>query len=152
LTPKDEAAEGEHGSHRIVVGVDGSPDSIKALGWAARHAELTGWALEIVMAWEWPTSFGWSPMPSGLDPEAEMKKTLKPILSSLRTEHPTVVVEGKIVESRPVPALLEQSRGAELLVVGSRGHGEFVGMLIGSTSEHCVTNAECTVVVVRGPD
>jgi nucleotide-binding universal stress UspA family protein len=55
----------------------------------------------------------------------------------------------KLVEGHPAPVLIQESSGADLLVVGSRGHGEFIGMLIGSTSEHCVANAHCPVVVVR---
>jgi nucleotide-binding universal stress UspA family protein len=74
---------------------------------------------------------------------------LEPILVTLRAAHPNVVVTTKIVEGHPAPVLINASRGASLLVVGSRGHGEFVGMLIGSTSEHCVANAACPVVVLR---
>lgn len=74
---------------------------------------------------------------------------LEPILASLRVKHPHVVLEYKIIEGHPAPVLVAESREADLLVVGSRGHGEFIGMLIGSTSEHCVTNASCPVVVFR---
>lgn len=134
---------------RIVVGVDGSKASLCALEWAVRQAELTGSSLEIFTAWEWPTSFGWSVIPDGYDPAGDWKKMLEPILASLQAAHPNVVVKTKIVEGRPAPVLINASHGASLLVVGSRGHGEFVGMLIGSTSEHCAASAACPVVVFR---
>jgi nucleotide-binding universal stress UspA family protein len=136
-------------THRIVVGIDGSPASLLALEWAARQAELTNSLLEIVAAWEWPTGFGWTAIPEGYDPATDTEKVLEPVLSSLRVAHPRVMLKQKIVEGHPAPVLVKESRGADLLVVGSRGHGEFVGMLIGSTSEHCVANAACPVVVFR---
>ena len=134
---------------RIVTGIDGSPASIVALEWAARQAEYTDASLEVVAAWEWPTSFGWSFIPDGYDPARDLTQTLEPVLARLRAAHPNVVVSSKIVEGHPAPVLIHESVGADLLVVGSRGHGEFVGMLIGSTSEHCVANAPCPVVVIR---
>ena len=134
---------------RIVAGIDGSTASIMALEWAARQAEYTDSSLEVVATWEWPTSFGWSFIPDGYDPARDMAQTLEPVLATLRAAHPDVVVSSKIVEGHPAPVLIQESAGADLLVVGSRGHGEFVGMLIGSTSEHCVANAACPVVVIR---
>ena len=135
--------------HRIVVGIDGSTASFSALEWAVRQAGSTNASLEVVAAWEWPTSFGWSFIPDGYDPARDMAETLEPVLEKLRAAHPDVVVNSKVVEGHPAPVLIHESVGADLLVVGSRGHGEFVGMLIGSTSEHCVANAACPVVVIR---
>ena len=134
---------------RIVAGIDGSPVSLMALEWAARQAEYTDSSLEVVAAWEWPTSFGWSFIPDGYDPARDMAETLEPVLETLRAAPPDEVVNSKVVEGHPAPVLIHESVGADLLVVGSRGHGEFVGMLIGSTSEHCVANAACPVVVIR---
>ena len=70
-------------------------------------------------------------------------------MRGLRAEHPGLVVDPRIVEGHPAPVLVETSKDADLLVVGSRGHGEFVGMLIGSVSAYCVTNAHCPVLVYR---
>jgi nucleotide-binding universal stress UspA family protein len=136
-------------SHRIVVGIDGSEASLSALEWSARQAEYTDAALEIVAAWEWPTSYGWPVIPNGYDPSGDVREMIEPILSSLQAAHPHIAITCKIVEGHPAPLLIKESIGAELLVVGSRGHGEFVGMLIGSVSEHCVANAACPVVVFR---
>jgi nucleotide-binding universal stress UspA family protein len=135
--------------YRIVVGIDGSKASLSALEWAVRQADFTHASLEIVAAWEWATSFGWSVVPEGYDPSGDAQSMIEPLVATLRSAHPQLVVTAKIVEGHPAPVLIKESIGADLLVVGSRGHGEFVGMLIGSTSEHCVANAACPVVVFR---
>ncbi|MGD0852783.1 MAG: universal stress protein [Acidimicrobiales bacterium] len=146
----DESNASVAGGHRIVVGIDGSAASLAALDWSVRQAELTHADLEVIATWEWPTGFGWSMIPEGYDPASDMMTMVQPLLDGLRTDHPSVAVEAKILEGHPAPVLIRESKGADLLVVGSRGHGEFVGMLIGSTSEHCVANAACPVVVFRG--
>jgi nucleotide-binding universal stress UspA family protein len=136
--------------NRIVVGVDGSEPALHALAWAARQAELTGTPLAVVTTWEWPTSYGWAfPIPSDFDPAAEAHKMLEQAVEPVRSSHPAISIEMQVVEGHPAPILVEKSLGADLLVVGSRGHGEFTGMLIGSVSEHCVTNAHCPVLVMR---
>ncbi len=142
--------QAEDAQARIVVGVDGSSSSKDALSWAARQAQSTGASLEVVTTWEWPISFGWvPPYPQGYDPEADAKKALDETVAEVLGPSPAVKVRTQVVEGHPAPVLVELSKGAELLVVGSRGHGEFAGMLIGSVSEHCVTNAHCPVVVLR---
>ena len=136
---------------RIVAGFDGSAPSLEALAWAARQADLTGSTLEIVMTWEWPTSYGWAvPIPTDFDPEKDVQQAVDTATAGLRAEHPGLVVDTRLVEGHPAPVLVEASKDADLLVVGSRGHGEFVGMLIGSVSAYCVTNARCPVLVYRG--
>jgi nucleotide-binding universal stress UspA family protein len=136
---------------RIVAGIDGSPSSLEALAWAARQAEMTGVTLEVVIAWEWPTTYGWVPiLPPGYDPADEARKVLDPALASVASSHPSLKVTERVVEGHPAPVLIEASRGADLLVVGNRGHGEFAGMLLGSVSEHCAGSAHCPVVVYRG--
>jgi nucleotide-binding universal stress UspA family protein len=138
------------GRGRIVVGVDGSSSSLDALAWAARQADLTGSSLEIVMTWEWPSSYGWAvPVPDDFDPEEDVRTALEAVVTGVRAGHPEVSIDRRVVSGHPAPILVEASKGAELLVVGSRGHGEFVGMLIGSVSEYCATNAHCPVLVHR---
>lgn len=145
MTP-DEAPRGG----RIVAGVDGSPSSLDALSWAARQADLTGSTLEIVMTWEWPESYGWAvPVPTDFDPEQDVRNALEGAVASVRATYPDLSIDPRVVSGHPAPILVEASKGADLLVVGSRGHGEFVGMLIGSVSEYCATNAHCPVVVHR---
>jgi nucleotide-binding universal stress UspA family protein len=135
---------------RIVVGLDGSASSLDALSWAARQAELTASGLEVVTCWELPSSYGWAmPIPEDFDPEGDIRGTLETALAPLRADHPGMDVKGRVVRGHPAPILVEASKGAELLVVGSRGHGEFVGMVIGSVSEYCAEHAHCPVLVHR---
>ena len=139
-------------SHRIVVGTDGSPTSIAALDWAVNQAELTGATLEVIMTWEWPSSYGWSAVPDNYKPAEDFEDLLAKVMAPIRQAHPDLSIQATVVEGHPAPLLVRASRGADLLVVGSRGHGEFAGMLLGSVSEHCVTNAQCPVLVLRDGD
>jgi nucleotide-binding universal stress UspA family protein len=135
---------------RIVAGVDGSPSSLAALEWAARQAEFTGSALDVVTTWDWPSSLGWAmPIPDDYDPEAEVRRALDGAVDSVRAGHPGLAIETRVVCGHPAPVLVEASKGADLLVVGSRGHGEFVGMVLGSVGEHCAAHAHCPVLVHR---
>jgi nucleotide-binding universal stress UspA family protein len=104
----------------------------------------------VVITWEWPSGYGWAlPLPADYSPEADARSLLEEMVSKVQASHPNVDIRTTVIEGHPAPVLIEASRSAELLVVGSRGHGEFTGMLLGSVSEHCVTNAHCPVVVVR---
>jgi nucleotide-binding universal stress UspA family protein len=133
---------------RIVAGIDGSPPSIGALEWAARQAELTGATLEVVMSWEWPTNYGWlPPWPEDWQPADAVTTVVEQAVSEVHKSHPGVEVVGTVREGHPTEVLIEASKEADLLVLGSRGHGEFVGMLIGSVSEHCAAKAHCPVLI-----
>src|SRR5580704_7073872 len=136
---------------KIVVGIDGSGASIEALAWAGRQAHLTHANLEMLMTWDWPTTYGWAPLPEGYDPSEGMPELLAKAAGDLRAQYPDVEITTRLAQGHPAQLLVEASGGADLLVVGSRGHGEFVGMLIGSVSEYCVTNAHCPVLVHRVP-
>ena len=134
----------------ILVGIDGSPSSIHALDWAAQQAELTGAKVQVLSTWEWPVYYGWAPqIPEGWNPGADAAQVAEEAIEPVRQDHPSVTFDVTVVEGHPAPALVEASQQAALLVVGSRGHGEFAGMLLGSVSEYCVTHAHCPVVVVR---
>ncbi|MBF6558259.1 MAG: universal stress protein [Acidimicrobiales bacterium] len=136
--------------HRIVVGVDGSPSSEAAAEWAARQAEMTGVPLDAVTTWEWPTTYGVTgPAIPEYDPAADARKILDGAVRAIQSSHAHIVLRSIVVEGHPARTLVEESRGADLLVVGSRGHGELSGILLGSVSEYCVTNADCPVLVFR---
>jgi nucleotide-binding universal stress UspA family protein len=144
MTP-EQADEG-----RIVVGYDGSPSSADAVDWAARQAQLTGSVLEVIMTWEWPPTLGWSvPIPDDYDPEGDVQRSLDEALEEVRDRYPGVRLETRVANGHPAPVLVDASKGAALLVVGSRGHGEFAGMLLGSVSSYCTTKAHCPVLVHR---
>jgi nucleotide-binding universal stress UspA family protein len=150
MTPETASTLDTEGSPgRIVVGIDGSAASIEALAWAGRQAHLTQATLELSMTWDWPTTYGWAPLPEGYDPSEGMPEILAKAAGDLRAKYPDIEITTRLAQGHPAPLLVEASNGADLLVVGSRGHGEFVGMLIGSVSEYCVTNAQCPVLVHR---
>lgn len=132
----------------IVVGVDGSPCSLEALRWAARQAQLTQATLCPVTAWSLPEIYSYTPR----DFDGETHATLDAAIREALGPAPAVPVAAEVVQAHPAEALVDASRGAQLLVVGSRGHGAFGGMLLGSVSQHCVSHAHCPVVVIRPHD
>jgi nucleotide-binding universal stress UspA family protein len=134
----------------IVVGVDGSEPSKDALRWAIRQAELTGADVLAIIAWHLPNTYG-QMLPEGLDFEHDARTSLGEIIRDVLGPEPSVKVTAEVAEGSAAAALIEASTGADLLVVGSRGHGAFSGMLLGSVSEHCVSHASCPVVVLRHP-
>jgi nucleotide-binding universal stress UspA family protein len=103
----------------------------------------------VVTTWEWPVFVAQLVFPQGYDPAADARRVLDEALGTLRKAHPDLTIRSSVVQGHPAPVLIEASGGADLLVVGSRGHGEFPGMLLGSVAEHCVTHAHCSVVVVH---
>jgi nucleotide-binding universal stress UspA family protein len=136
----------------IVVGVDGSKPSLDALRWAANQARLTGATLEVTTTWEFPTSFGWAPAwPPDWDPSGDARKALAQVVDEVLGSDPGFEVRQVVLEGSPALSLIHAGEKADLLVVGSRGHGEFAGMWLGSVSEHCATHAPCPVVIVRHP-
>ncbi|MFJ5228422.1 universal stress protein [Kitasatospora sp. NPDC088391] len=137
-------------TRRIVVGVDGSPSSVDALRWALVQARAVGADVEAVTAWQHPSAPGWAGHPADGDFAADVaRKTLDGVLvEAADPEHP-VRVAARVVRGGAVPVLLAAAGDAELLVVGSRGHGGFTGALLGSVGQHCVQHAPCPVVVVR---
>ncbi|MGC8462068.1 MAG: universal stress protein [Acidimicrobiales bacterium] len=136
---------------QIVVGVDGSPTSAKAFAWAADLAEETGAALRAVMSWEDRYSDMWVPG-SGVvvDRLAVVRRALEHAALPVTGAHPTLPVELTAVEGPPARRLVAAAEDADVLVVGSRGHGGLTGTLLGSVSLFCVTHAPCPVVVFRG--
>ena len=146
-----------HTGSRIVAGVDGSPSSICALRWAISQSELTGAAVDAVIAWHYPLptgGYGWAPtgMATSFNFKENAEKVLAEAISTACGPGSSAPVRARVVEGNPAQALLDASVGADLLVVGSRGHGGFVEALLGSVSQHCVHYACCPVVVIRGQE
>ncbi|MFC8716970.1 universal stress protein [Kitasatospora sp. NPDC057198] len=135
---------------RIVVGVDGSPASVDALRWAVGQAHAVGAQVEAVTAWLHPSAPGWSGHPDDEEFGAAIaRKTLDGTVAEVSDPGRPVRIATRVVKGGAVAALLAAARGAELLVVGSRGFGGFTGALLGSVGQHCVQHAPCPVVVVR---
>jgi nucleotide-binding universal stress UspA family protein len=138
---------------KVVVGVDGSEASRHALSWAAEEARLRGARLVVVHAWTVPVAMaapGLVPVP--LDPEewrAEAEQLLEREVDETLGADPGLPVERLAVPGSSAGALVDAAEGADLLVVGSRGHGGFAGLLLGSVSQQCAHHAPCPVVIVR---
>src|SRR5664280_1107719 len=144
------SAQGGTSIHTIVAGVDGSDSSIDALRWAFAEAERTGADLEAITAWQWPLTLGAvAPFAPEYDPAGDAQRMLDDIVAAVAGEFPTVTVRTRSVEGHPSEVLVEASRHAALLVVGSRGHGAFAGAVLGSVSQHCVAHAASPVLVHR---
>ncbi|MGX4733420.1 universal stress protein [Kitasatospora griseola] len=133
---------------RIVVGVDGSASSRAALRWAARQAAAVGATVEAITTWEYPAAFGWSVPVVDADIAASAAKTLAETVAQEAAEH-GVEIRERVESGNAAQILLEAAEGAELLVLGNRGHHGFAKALLGSVSQHCVQHASCPVVVVR---
>jgi nucleotide-binding universal stress UspA family protein len=140
---------------RIVVGVDGSAASRAALRWAVRQAELTGATVQAITAWQYAVATGgyaWEPaaLLDSTNLQEAADRTLADEISEVVGPRSDIKVQPQAVEGNPAQALLDAAAGADLLVVGSRGHGGFAGALLGSVSQHCAHHANCPVVIIRG--
>ncbi len=137
----------------IVVGVDGSAHSLDALRWAADEARRRGSSLRVVAVFNAPImSTGYevvAPDPSDL--AAASSTMLDAAVDTVRSdgELDGVSVATEVLEGHAGERLIELSQDADLVVVGARGHGGFVGLLLGSVTNHLVNHAACPVVVVR---
>ncbi len=137
----------------IVVGVDGSPSSRKALAWAAAEAADHGADLLVLTIWELtllPPAGSVSVSERYVpDPSQRTNEDLLQVIKEVLGENPPVLVNAQVKQGRPAKVLIEDSAEADLLVVGQRGHGGFAGLVLGSVSQHAAAYAKCPVVVVR---
>ena len=136
----------------IVVGVDGSEKSKDALRFALDEARRWGAKLHVVHAfWEWEPIPGTEEIEQERD-EQERDAWLAALVREVAGEVADVEIVSSTVETDAAPALLAAAQSAELLVVGSRGHGGLGELLLGSVSQQCALHASCPVVIVRGSD
>ncbi|HLB04800.1 MAG TPA: universal stress protein [Gaiellaceae bacterium] len=136
----------------IVVGVDGSDESREAFRWALEEARLRKTTLRAVYAWQdpyavapgygFPEDFDFTALRTGA--EERLSATVAEVAGES-----DVTIEEVIAEGPAASILVEAAEGADLLVVGSRGHGGFTGLLLGSVSQQCAHHAPCPVVIVR---
>ena len=149
--PGEPVASGVTVPGRIVVGIDGSQVPDEALRWAYEEARLRHATLDVVHAWALPAVGD----PVGMAAADPMKfkraaaHRLSAVIDLTLDENRDVEVSEHLVNGDATSALLSRSAGADLLVVGSRGQGGFVGLLLGSVSQKCATHANCPVVIVR---
>jgi nucleotide-binding universal stress UspA family protein len=136
----------------IVVGVDGSPESLLALEWAYAEALASGAELNVVHAWICPYTISETSVREVRKPmEFAAAKVLQSSLESLgsRLTDGLVIIHSTLCEQTPVEALLKESEVAEMLVVGSRGRGGLRSLVLGSVSRAVLHQAVCPVAVVR---
>jgi nucleotide-binding universal stress UspA family protein len=138
----------------IVVGVDGSEDAESALEWAIQEAKLRGSRLKLVSAWHVPAVvYGGPGFAPSLDRpidetfEEVAEKAVK--AATKRAGAAGLEAEAVIRRGQPAEILAEEAESAILLVVGSRGHGGFTGLLLGSVSAQCAHHSPCALVIVR---
>ncbi len=144
----------------VVVGVDGSPQALAALRWAFEDAARRGAAVHVVRAWTLAAAAGpvafeqglaFGMVPSEADCEAQVRAELETVVARAKAEagDPQVPTTLHVVHGSAVRVLLAAGEHADVLVVGHRGVGGFLGLLLGSTAEQVLRHAPCTVVVVR---
>jgi nucleotide-binding universal stress UspA family protein len=134
----------------IAVGVDGSASSVAALRWAALQARATGAALLAVTSWHYPNVYGYVvPLADDWRPDQEAARIQADALAGAADVLDGTVVESLVTEGQAAAVLVDASKQVDLLVVGSRGHGELTSVVLGSVSEYCAAHSECPVVVVR---
>ncbi|WP_084959940.1 universal stress protein [Thermoactinospora rubra] len=133
----------------IVVGVDGSPAGEPVLAFAFAEAELRKARLHAVHAWTWHEATSVLHASSGEDDE---KRLLGEVLAGWRERYPDVEVITEVIHGHAVEVLRDASEGADLLVVGSHGHGQVTGLIMGSVSQAMLHHARCPLAVIRsGP-
>ena len=136
-------------TYRIVVGFDGSDGGMRALSWAVAEAAKRGGVVQAVTAWRWTEPA------LGVDVRAEHERMARSVLEDAitvaRHAHPEVAVAGEVVPGTPADVLTHAAADADLLVLGSHGHGRLFHAVLGSAAEQCVRAAVCPVVVVPVP-
>jgi nucleotide-binding universal stress UspA family protein len=137
-------------ARRIVVGVDGFESSKAALRWAVRQAKLTGAVVEAVTAWQIPPGSGLMPVADMPDYQDDAPIVLTEAITEMCTIDTEVEVLPRVAQGRAGPVLVAEAEGADLLVVGCRGHGGLAEAMLGSVGQYCVHHACCPVVIMRG--
>ncbi|GAA4618777.1 universal stress protein [Saccharopolyspora hordei] len=133
----------------VLVGVDGSEESVRALRWAAKHVSDVGGIVHAAMIWHQPVQFGYR-LPT---PDKELEQRARTLLDGaverIKSEFPKVDLRARLIRGHVVNEMVALSKQADLLVVGNKGHGAFAGMMVGSVALKLVHHAACPVVVVR---
>jgi nucleotide-binding universal stress UspA family protein len=136
-------------TYRIVVGYDGSDGGVRALDWAVAEADRRGGTVQAVAAWEWTQP------DLGMDIRAEherfTRQALEDAVTAARAAYPRVAVSVEAVPGDAADVLTRAAADADLLVLGSHGHGRLFHAVLGSVAEACIRRALCPVVVIPVP-
>jgi nucleotide-binding universal stress UspA family protein len=150
----------------VVVGVDGSAGSMEALRWALAEARLRDVPLRVVHAWSYiyTDGAGAGYQPYGMfgsvstlgvdvgDLHRVAEEMVEKAIDKVARNIEGVVIQRRVVQGDAAHVLVDAVTAGDILVVGSRGHGGFAGLLLGSVSQRCVHRAPCPVVVVHAPN
>ncbi len=134
---------------RVVVGVDGSEESKQALRWGARIAAAENARLEAITVWQFPATFIQAYVPVSVDQTQDMEKALTDIVDEVFGPDRPADMHLAVLEGGTAHVLLRESADAVMLVVGSRGHGGFAGLLLGSVSHNLAAHSSCPVLIVH---
>ncbi|SDL88633.1 universal stress protein [Microbacterium azadirachtae] len=132
----------------VLVGVDGSESSRDALRYAGQIAAALGAPLRVITTWDYPALIDLYPT-LGWAPDVDAATILETAVKDVFGANPPAELSTSVLAGPAAAALIKESRGAEMLVLGSRGRGGFVGLLLGSVSATCATHAHCPVLIVR---
>lgn len=135
----------------VVVGVDGSDASTRALVWGMKFAQAYDHQVVAVTGFAIPWTIFIAPTYQPEDYARDAQEMLETSVGVAREVVPGVAVESRLVQERPAQALIMAAHGAELLVVGAHGHGALPDVHVGSVANACVNHAPCPVVVYRDP-
>jgi nucleotide-binding universal stress UspA family protein len=146
----DEEVPAMKGTYHIVVGVDGSAGGRRALRWAVREAAARGGTVQAVIAWRWDSLDRPPYTATRADEERQRSQSVveHEIASIPGFERAGVPIAAEVVEGLPAEVLSAAARSADLLVLGSHGHGRMRHTVLGSVSEACIRTATCPVVVL----
>jgi nucleotide-binding universal stress UspA family protein len=147
-TDQETLSEADQHVSTIIVGVDGSPTSRRALDWAVNEARVHRARLRVILAWTSP--YDWQLQPIFPVDEAKLRDAAQAQLDQALAGADTrdVAVDADLVEGDARHVLVELARDADLLVLGTRGHSRLSEMLIGSVSTYCASHATCPLVLV----
>ncbi|HET6877481.1 MAG TPA: universal stress protein [Jatrophihabitans sp.] len=136
----------------VLVGVDGSAQSVLALQWAASLAESLDCALHVITIWDLPVFIGdaGAYVPDNWDPEGNARRAVEAAVDDVFTDGRPTGLRVSVCRGNAARTLIDASGSARMLVLGSRGHGGFAGLLLGSVSANCAERAHCPVLVVHG--
>jgi nucleotide-binding universal stress UspA family protein len=149
-----ENTENNENEGRVVVGVDASDNAARAAAWAAHEAAARSLSLLIVHALDLPIGAAAviEPVTYAAVNRKHAADLLERIAAPLRAQYPQLAIDTEVSDLDAARSLVTRSDGSELVVTGTRGHGGFAGMLLGSVSLKCAAHAHSPLVVVRGED
>lgn len=134
----------------IVVGIDGSESSLQALRWAAHLAAPTGAPIQVITTWQVPYAWADDGWISEWSPQDDAQKAQQQAVKQVFGDAPPAGLSTRVESGSPAGTLIEAGKSAAMIVLGSRGHGGFSGLLLGSVSSAVAEHADCPVLVVHG--